>query len=225
MRTSLIPNTPSQNKYTHLLYVLVLRLLAAPFLKDYGEILLSLLLLWAIVLIIRTFYLHQKFFWFYLIVAVSAFLLEVIARFRNFFGLETAFVVSVYFVYALYLGIAAWLIMREIFLSAKVTMDTVCGGICVYLLIGFLWSLFYGVVQYLDQNAFSQTVTPGGFYSTGIYLSFTTLTTLGYGDILPVNPFAMMLTNLEAIIGQMYPAIFIAILVGAYLSQKDNQQK
>ncbi|MDJ0797186.1 MAG: potassium channel family protein [Calothrix sp. MO_167.B12] len=82
-----------------------------------------------------------------------------------------------------------------------------------------------GVVQYLDQNAFSQTVTPGGFYSTGIYLSFTTLTTLGYGDILPVNPFAMMLTNLEAIIGQMYPAIFIAILVGAYLSQKDNQQK
>ncbi len=224
MRTSLIPNTSSQNKYTQLLRVLVLRLLAAPLLKEYGEILLSLLLLWAIFLIIRTFYLHQKFFWSYLIVAVSAFLLELIARFGNFFGFETSAVVSVYFTYAIYLGIAAWLIMRDIFRSLEVTIDTVCGGICVYLLIGFLWSLFYGVVQYLDPNAFSPSVTPGGFYSKGIYLSFTTLTTLGYGDILPVNPFAMMLTNLEAIIGQMYPAIFIAILVGAYLSQRDNQK-
>ncbi len=217
-------NQQDQNKYTHLLCVLVLRLLAAPFLKSYGQIILSLLLLWAIFLIIRTFYLHQKFFWSYLIVAAAAFSLEVIARFRNFFGLETAFVVSVFFIYALYLGIAAWLIMREIFLSSKVTMDTVFGGICVYLLIGFLWSLFYGVVQYLDTNAFSQSVTPGEFYSTGIYLSFTTLTTLGYGDILPVNPFAMMLTNLEAIIGQMYPAIFIAILVGGYMSQRDDEK-
>lgn len=224
MRTSLIPNTPSHNKYTHLLYLLVLRLLAAPFLKGYGEILLSLLLLWAIVLIIRTFYLYQKWFRSFLIVAVSAFLLEVIARLGYFFGFEKAFTVSVYFVYAIYLGIAAWLIMREIFLSSKVTMDTVCGGISVYLLIGFLWSLFYGAIQYLDKNAFSHSVKPQDFYSMSIYLSFTTLTTLGYGDILPVNPFAMMLTNLEAIIGQMYPAIFIAILVGGYLSQKDNQR-
>ena len=224
MRTSLIPNTPSQKKYTQLLWILTLRLIAAPFLKEYGEIVLSLLLLWAIFLIIRTFYLYQKFFLFYLIVAVSAFLLEVIARLGNFVGFETVFVICVYSVYAIYLGIAAWLIMRDIFFSSEVTIDTVFGGICVYLLVGFLWSLFYGVVQYLDTNAFSQSLTPEGFYSTSIYLSFTTLTTLGYGDILPVNPFAMMLTNLEAIIGQMYPAIFIAILVGAYLSQRNNQE-
>ncbi|MEM7717215.1 MAG: potassium channel family protein [Cyanobacteria bacterium P01_A01_bin.68] len=53
-----------------------------------------------------------------------------------------------------------------------------------------------------------------------MYFSFTTLTTLGYGDIIPVSPLAKMLTNLEAIIGQLYPAILIAILVGGYISQR-----
>ncbi|MDJ0687845.1 MAG: hypothetical protein QNJ41_04995 [Xenococcaceae cyanobacterium MO_188.B32] len=43
-----------------------------------------------------------------------------------------------------------------------------------------------------------------------------------YGDIIPVSPLAKMLTNLEAIIGQLYPAILIAILVGGYLSQRSK---
>ena len=48
------------------------------------------------------------------------------------------------------------------------------------------------------------------------YFSFVTLTTLGYGDITPVNNFAMMFTNLEGLCGQLFPAISIATLVSLY---------
>ncbi len=60
----------------------------------------------------------------------------------------------------------------------------------------------------------------GNSLSEAVYFSFTTLTTLGYGDIIPMSSLAKMLTNFEAIIGQLYPAILISILVGSYLSQK-----
>ena len=52
-----------------------------------------------------------------------------------------------------------------------------------------------------------------------LYFSFTTLTTLGYGDITPVSKMTMTLSNVQAIIGQLYPAIFIARLVGLYTAQ------
>ncbi|MEM6521441.1 MAG: ion channel, partial [Cyanobacteria bacterium P01_C01_bin.70] len=52
------------------------------------------------------------------------------------------------------------------------------------------------------------------------HFSFTTLTTLGYGDIIPVSEVALVLANLEAIIGQIYPAVFIAVLVGGYLGHR-----
>ena len=53
-----------------------------------------------------------------------------------------------------------------------------------------------------------------------MHFSFTTLTTLGYGDIIPKGDLALILTNLEAIAGQMYSTIFIAILVGGYLARR-----
>ena len=52
------------------------------------------------------------------------------------------------------------------------------------------------------------------------YFSFVTLTTLGYGDILPLTPIATSLAYLEAVIGQLYIAILIAGLVGTHLSQR-----
>ena len=119
------------------------------------------------------------------------------------------------------MGIAAYLILRDILLRSEVTKDTIYGGICVYLLIGFVWALFYGIVLSLEPQAFSHINIKAGLYDKLIYFSFTTLTTLGYGDIIPVTHVAKMLTNMEAIIGQLYPSILIAILVSGYTSRKN----
>ena len=54
------------------------------------------------------------------------------------------------------------------------------------------------------------------FFSVLLYFSFTTLTTLGVGDILPIHPIARSLTTLEALVGQLYPAVLLARLVTLY---------
>jgi hypothetical protein len=83
-------------------------------------------------------------------------------------------------------------------------------------MLGIIWHLLYEVVYIWDAAAFSDPC--GDCHPDLLYFSYTTLTTLGYGDILPVNTWARTLANLEAITGLMYPAIFIARLVSLYSS-------
>jgi hypothetical protein len=100
-----------------------------------------------------------------------------------------------------------------------VTADIIIGGISVYLLIGHLWFLFYRIVYLIDPKAFFNSIERHGLYLL-IYYSFTTLTSLGYGDIVPVNRIVMLLSNIEAIVGQLFPAIFIARLVSLFSAQE-----
>ena len=211
----------SQKKYTQLLIILIVNFVLAPFLDGIiGKFFSSAILLYAIIIIVRTFSLHKKFFLLYLGIAVLAFALENTANFGWYSFNTTFFLLLIQGVYTLYLGIAAYLIVRDILLRSEVTKDTIYGGICVYLLIGFVWALFYGIVMSLEPQAFSRVNIEAEFYDKLIYFSFTTLTTLGYGDIIPVTHVAKMLTNMEAIIGQLYPSILIAILVSGYTSKK-----
>ncbi len=213
----------SHNKYTQLLITLIANFILAPFLRgDIGELALSLISLYAIIIIVRTFSLKPKLFKLYSSIALLTFILEIVGRMELSNLPQIAFLLLIQVVYILYLGIAAYLILHDILLSQQITIDTIRGGICVYLLIGFVWALLYGITASLDSNAFSQPIIEVESYGRAVYFSFTTLTTLGYGDIIPVSPLAKMLTNLEAIIGQLYPAILIAILVGGYLSQKSK---
>ena len=213
----------AQNKYTQLLIILVSNFILAPFLRgNFGELVLSLISVYAIIIIVKTFSLKSKFLRLYAIIASTTFLLEVIGRLELSNLFPIAFLLLIQLIYILYLSIAAILILRDIFLSPKTTLDNIRGGVCVYLLIGFIWSLLYGITASLDTDAFSQPIIEAESYGRAVYFSFTTLTTLGYGDIIPVSPLAKMLTNLEAIIGQLYPSILMAILISDYLSQRKS---
>ncbi|MBE9170402.1 two pore domain potassium channel family protein [Pleurocapsales cyanobacterium LEGE 06147] len=97
----------------------------------------------------------------------------------------------------------------------QVDGDILKGGVSVFFLIGILWTFIYQIVLILDSHAFSHSKEIEE-YNYLFHFSFTTLTTLGYGDITPINQFAMNLANLEAIVGMMYPSIFIARLVSLY---------
>jgi uncharacterized membrane protein len=128
------------------------------------------------------------------------------------------------------LGLPLKLITRAIFLTRRVTADTIKGGICVYLLLGTFWSNLYEIVLVLDPEAFNfpQSLSPAlaselsqtGTVRNLIYFSFMTLTTTGYGDITPSNGIARGLASLEAIVGVMFPSIFISRLVGLFSSDR-----
>lgn len=109
-------------------------------------------------------------------------------------------------------------ILADVLRSRSVTMDTVYGAACAYLMIGLLWAGFYRLVFWIDPEAFrlSDSTAAGGqtiVDSLG-YFSYVTLTTLGYGDITPVKPIARAMAMVEAVIGQLYVAIMIARMVG-----------
>lgn len=213
------------HKYRQLLIVLTATFLAAPFLKaGIGSVVSALLLFYSIVLIIRSFTLPRLFFYIYVAIALTAFCLQVSTSIGWVSPSSAAVALFPQAIFALYLGGAAYWIGQDIFTSPEVTADTVRGGISIYLLIGFVWALLYGIVETLNKTAFSESLLTNGAFLKALHFSFTTLTTLGYGDIVPKSDVALVLTNLEAIAGQMYSTVFIAILVGGYLAKSRDSQ-
>lgn len=106
-----------------------------------------------------------------------------------------------------------------------VTLQTLYGAVCTYLFMGMMWMEAYMLLFHLDHSAFSLSEKMIGhpmLQTTFTYFSFVTISTLGYGDILPITPFARTLTWLEAVMGQVYITILIAQLVGQYIAQRRN---
>jgi hypothetical protein len=108
----------------------------------------------------------------------------------------------------------------QVFSPGAITLHRVLGAIAAYLLIGLMWSYGYFLADMLIPGSIHPTastqemVSPMARY---VYFSFTTLTTLGYGDIVPLHPIARTLAVCEGLIGQLYPAVLIAGLLGRAL--------
>jgi hypothetical protein len=117
----------------------------------------------------------------------------------------------------IYLGFLLAMVAVQVFGEGPVTGHRIRGAIVVYLLLGALWSLLYQVVALTIPQAFrlpeGLAGDPATLQRMMTYFSFITLTTTGYGDITPVHPVARTLTMLEALVGQLYPAITLARLV------------
>jgi hypothetical protein len=134
---------------------------------------------------------------------------------------------------ALFLSFMAAVVFKAIFMERRVTLDEIFGGILVYILVGVVFGLLHYALEIASPGAYllgdvtilsTSSGSEDELLNTFRYYSFTTLTTLGYGDIRPQAQFARMLSIGEALIGQLYLAIFIARLVGAYLSQRGEAQ-
>ena len=112
----------------------------------------------------------------------------------------------------------------QIAFGEKLNLNRLLGAVCVYLLLGALWSTLYSSLHQVSPESFSGAVSTEAGAGQWVYYSFVTLTTLGYGDILPVSPAARALAYAEAIIGVFYMAVLVAMLVSAYAAdrQKDT---
>ena len=112
--------------------------------------------------------------------------------------------------------------LRQVGFSDDISLNRIVGAICIYLLLGVIWSIAYAVLEFLQPGSFkglTEMVSP--VWSTDwIYFSFVTITTLGYGDITPLTQSARTLSFSEAVVGQFYIAVLVAGLVSAYISNK-----
>jgi hypothetical protein len=127
------------------------------------------------------------------------------------------------------LGIAMMIFVCVVMLGGiyrrpVVTAESVSASLTVYLFLGTIWASAYTLVEHLAPGAF-YGLSDGGITLARrelFYYSFVTLTTLGYGDIGPVNEVARALVITEAVVGQLYLVVLVASLVGMFLSQKSQ---
>lgn len=131
-----------------------------------------------------------------------------------------------------YFAILSVVVLVRVIGHPRVTSQTVIGAICGYLLIGYVFTFGYLVLVFLDPAAIAingqpvgvERVTDIGEHMAELfYFSFISLTTVGYGDIVPVCPAARMLAVVEILTGQLYLAAFVARLVGAMSGPASNR--
>jgi hypothetical protein len=120
------------------------------------------------------------------------------------------------------------MVFIKVFERGPVTIHRIVGAVVGYMLIGNLWAVLYtfiynhipGSLQ-LNISGADTIVTPATF----MYFSYTTLTTTGYGDILPVLPVTRSLALIEQLIGVFYPAILIGRLVSLTAGRNESSGK
>jgi hypothetical protein len=113
-------------------------------------------------------------------------------------------------------GTLSVVIAKAVFGPGRVTRHRVEGAIVLYMNFALFFFILYQLIDGQITSAFSglpQTASEHGSGAALLYFSFGTLTTATYGDILPVSPVARNLANLEAMIGQLFPATLLARLV------------
>jgi voltage-gated potassium channel Kch len=106
--------------------------------------------------------------------------------------------------------------------SGRVTIDRIFAAVCVYLLIGFAWTFAYALLEEIVPGSFTALPEVGrNDYVARVlrlrYFSFMTLTTVGYGDIVPRSSAARTMAVLEAVMGQIYLMVLVARLVGLHI--------
>lgn len=127
---------------------------------------------------------------------------------------------------AVYLSYIVVHIFRYVFETHKVSMDMMYAGVCIYLLLGMIWTMIYTLLEIHAPGSFKlglEQPTVAVLQSQLNYFSYVTLATLGYGDIVPLSPMAQSLASLEAIVGQFYLAFVVARLVALQIMTASRQ--
>ncbi len=127
-----------------------------------------------------------------------------------------------------FLLIAISFTLKRVALGTDMSPNRLVGAVCVYLLLGVIWALAYTILEMISPGSFQgfSPLEDRGWENEWLYFSFVTMTTLGYGDLLPVSATARALAYMQAVFGQFYVAILVAGLVSAYISSRQsNKQK
>jgi len=120
-----------------------------------------------------------------------------------------------------FLVVTVIIALRRVLTSLRVSRDTIAAAVCVYLLLAVIWAMAFSLIELARPGSFqfggrllaTSRSMEGPMVSEFLYLSLITLTTVGYGDVLPMTAVARRIAALEAVVGQLYLAILIARLV------------
>jgi voltage-gated potassium channel len=218
-------NAARHDRYSLMLLIsLIVFLLLSAFVKEHrvlgeGVLLVSMY----VALIASTLELSQKRSWL-LPGAILAGISMSIMLIHVFYPVREVMIAN-WFCLAAFLGFVSAALFSYLGLGGSVTSGRLYGLVSLYILLGVFYYAIFNMIETVRPHSFQET---GSMASHDVsrhsllYLSLITLTTLGYGDIVPVTPLARMFAALEAMTGVLYIAITVARLVSAY-QKVDNK--
>src|SRR6516164_9291017 len=123
------------------------------------------------------------------------------------------------------LGFSAlvWVVAHAVYAPGRITLHRLQGAMVIYLNLAVIFAAAYGLIWELIPDAFASIAAPTvdpHEVANMLYFSLTTLTTTGYGDFVPVDPFARSLANLESVVGPLFLAMTVARLVSMELADR-----
>ncbi len=127
-------------------------------------------------------------------------------------------------------SLVTWLVVRYVFGPGQVTGHRVLGAVLVYLNVAVMFSIAYNMLDSFSPGAIREA--SGALMNSAMssriaelsYFSLATITTTGYGDLVPVHPIARSLANLESVFGALFPATFVARLVALHLVHGNKEK-
>ena len=202
-----------KSRFIYIIFAIMLMLLVSPYLRPIGLIghLLNTLLVTMIPLSCSFALTGDKKTAIIILLIATPFV--ILDGLDYFFPSRLLIIVAYSFATFLYFYIVILLTKRLLDIR-EVTADLVYCAISIYLLIGVGWAGLYTIVEGILPGSFSGTLESEDL----TYFSFVTLTTLGYGDVLPLSTLGKRLAMLEASMGSIYMTVIVAMIVGRYMS-------
>jgi len=222
-----IPSTPgwARRSAIRLLIALAVMIVTSPFIEDlpHGDLIEAVVLTLVMVSAVHAVSDQRRM----LLMALVLVTPVLVGRWGNQFRPDLLPPVVYLLPEVLFFGFVIAQVVRFLVRAPRVDANVICAAISGFLMLGLLWAPLYVMVARLDPGAFTLPSNPasvslGGF--DAFYFSFTTLSTVGYGDFVPASRAAKMLAVTEAISGLFYMAVLISRLVSVYApSHRDKQ--
>ena len=202
----------------YLLASIFLVFFIGPVAFDYGLLSIVNLEILFLLILIFSIFLHQHNTKLFKVTVVSLIIILI-----NILFFDNNQSVSQYFLKILIVSITIVELFREIFKTKIIDSHIISSAISIYVLVGIFWYLLFMFLLMIDPDSFDiRNFNPEMVSIDMIYFSFTTLTTLGYGDITPLSYTAKMWSITEAMMGVMFLAVMISRVVSLFGSKKKN---
>jgi hypothetical protein len=216
-----------ENNFVYLFFSLIIFLFSAAveveFPGSWGEDVFSIVTILMLALSIKSLQTERTWKWTVYALIVFFAVLTVLGK---FFAHQAYIYLILMILLIFFIGSFASAAKQVLFVG-DIDGNKIIGSLSLYLLLGLIWTVIYLLLLAMDPSAFSGVEAANwqqGF-SRIAYYSFVTLTTLGYGDILPTNHIAEFFVYMEAIIGVFYMAIIVSSLISLNLTAIENRKK
>jgi voltage-gated potassium channel len=208
----------SKRSFFSLLIIILAMLVIAPLVNEFVHLRIILDIFWSAIFIAAIYAVsHKKL---HLIIGILLALPMLGSFWSKYFFHHTGVLAFGSICGAAFFCLAIFHILVFIYNQKRVSKDLIVGAALVYFLMALAWTFVIGTVELLHPGSYAVAQSQGD--SGGLdflYYSFVTMTTLGYGDIVPTTKLARSLCILEAVIGQLYLVVSVAWLVGMHVSQ------